>query len=115
MCPHLFLDRGILVASKSSDFGSSCLGLPSSPELLRMWNVTSQLSAAGLSAGDGPWAPPHLEPQAGLFLVAPRYPGAGSSLALSGLGAGWRFRFLRRLAGPGLGESELAPRAAGAH
>lgn len=70
-----------------------------------------QLSA-GPSAGEGRWAPPHQEPRAGLFVVAPGHPGAGSSLALSGLGAGWQFRFLRRLAGPGLGEPELAPRAA---
>lgn len=70
-----------------------------------------QLSA-GPSAGEGRWAPPHQEPRAGLFAVAPGHPGAGSSLALSGLGAGWQFRFLRRLAGPGLGEPELAPRAA---
>lgn len=40
-CAHIYLQSGgTLVASKSSDFGLSCLGSPSSPELPRMWNVT---------------------------------------------------------------------------
>lgn len=40
-CAHIYFQSGgTLVASKSSDFGLSCLGSPSSPELPRMWNVT---------------------------------------------------------------------------
>lgn len=101
------------MASKSSDFGLSCLGLPSSPELPRMWNVTFQRSP-GQAQERGRGRP--LTWSRRLAFRSSAWASRGGLLPRAQCArrgdAGWRFRFLRRLAGPGLGESELAPRAA---
>lgn len=101
------------MASKSSDFGLSCLGLPSSRELPRMWNVTFQRSP-GQAQERGRGRP--LTWSRRLAFRSSAWASRGGLLPRAQCArrgdAGWRFRFLRRLAGPGLGESELAPRAA---
>ena len=80
----------MLVASKPSGFGLSCLGLLcGNPELLRVLNVTFQPSPSWRRRGARrpSQKAPCLKPEAGLC-VAPGYPKPGSSLALGGLSAG---------------------------
>lgn len=118
MYPRLFPGVGSpLVASKSVNFGLSCLGLPSNPVLRRVWNITfqpgpDQAKERGRSAF-----------QLVLWLGASGWPflsawvswGQAPPFALSGLGAGGRFRFLRRLAVAGLAGPKLQGQAARLH
>lgn len=89
----------------------SCLGRPSNPELLRMRNVTFQPKPS--KAKNRGWRAfqEALSPGApGPPSVGPRYPEAGSSLALKGAQRRLEVSLLAKS-----GRAEPAPGAAGAH
>lgn len=66
-----------------------------------MWNVTFQPSQAGEGEGRRAFLEAPSPGAQGDRCIASGCPEPGSSLAFRGLSAGWRFRFLRKLAGPG--------------
>ena len=89
----------------------SCLGRPSNPALLRMRNVTFQPKPS--KAKNRGWRAfqEALSPGApGPASVGPRYPEAGSSLALKGVQRRLEVSLLAKS-----GRAEPAPGAAGAH
>ena len=92
-------------------FDLSCLGRPSNPALLRMRNVTFQPKPS--KAKNRGWRAfqEALSPGApGPPSVGPRYPEAGSSLALKGVQRRLEVSLLAKS-----GRAEPAPGAAGAH
>lgn len=66
-----------------------------------MWNVTFQPSQTGKGERRRAFLEAPSPGAQGDLCIASGCPEPGSSLALSGLSAGWRFRFLRKLAGRG--------------